>query len=133
MLAVASIVCTALSTRWPVCAARSVIVAVSESRLSPTKMTSGSWRRTERSVSAKPSPAFSFTSTCEIPARRCSIGFSMVTMLRRESAMSWSSPCAVVLLPLPVGPLMRIMPSGRRISRRSISRSAAVSPIFSSS
>ena len=36
--------------RWPVSAARRQVCAVSWSRTSPTRMTSGSWRRKERSA-----------------------------------------------------------------------------------
>ena len=55
-VATASLVCSVLSTRWPVCAAWTAISAVSRSRISPTRMTSGSWRRMERSVPAKVRP-----------------------------------------------------------------------------
>ena len=41
----ASSVCSVESTRWPVCAACIAILAVSWSRISPTRMTSGSCRR----------------------------------------------------------------------------------------
>jgi hypothetical protein len=44
-------------------------------------MTSGSWRRIDRSALAKVSPAFSFTCTCTIPWSLYSIGSSTVTML----------------------------------------------------
>ena len=44
----ASLVCSVESTRWPVSAARRQVCAVSWSRTSPTRMTSGSWRRKER-------------------------------------------------------------------------------------
>jgi len=41
----ASRVCRVDSTMWPVIAARSPISAVSRSRISPIRMTSGSWRQ----------------------------------------------------------------------------------------
>ena len=41
----ASLVCSVESTRWPVSAALTAISAVSKSRISPTMMMSGSWRR----------------------------------------------------------------------------------------
>ncbi len=46
-------------TRWPVSAAVSAVVIVSRSRISPRRITSGSWRNAPRSPSAKPvaSPA----------------------------------------------------------------------------
>ena len=40
-----SLVCSVVNTRWPVSAARMPICAVSRSRVSPTRMTSGSCRR----------------------------------------------------------------------------------------
>jgi hypothetical protein len=49
----ASLVCSVESTRWPVCAALIAISAVSRSRISPTMMMSGSWRRKARSAEAK--------------------------------------------------------------------------------
>src|SRR5437773_2403868 len=52
----ASFVCRVDSTRWPVCAALMAISAVSRSRISPTMMTSGSWRRKERMAEAKVNP-----------------------------------------------------------------------------
>jgi hypothetical protein len=55
--------------------------AVSRSRTSPTIITSGSWRRNERSPVAKVSPFFSFTCTCEMPSMLYSIGSSMVRTL----------------------------------------------------
>ncbi len=45
---VESLVCSVLKTWWPVSAARMAISAVSESRISPTITTSGSWRRMAR-------------------------------------------------------------------------------------
>ena len=53
IVSVASIVCRVLSTRWPVSAADRAAAAVSVSRISPTRMTSGSWRRTTRMALAK--------------------------------------------------------------------------------
>ena len=44
----ASLVCSVLNTRCPVSDAWMAISAVSRSRISPTMMTSGSWRRMER-------------------------------------------------------------------------------------
>ena len=48
MVCPASIVCSVLSTRWPVSAALSAILTVSRSRISPTKITFGAWRRAAR-------------------------------------------------------------------------------------
>jgi hypothetical protein len=52
----ASFVWTVLRTRWPVKAAWMPIWAVSKSRISPTMMISGSWRRKARRDEAKVSP-----------------------------------------------------------------------------
>src|SRR4030042_2807245 len=52
----ASLVCRVLRTRCPVKAALMEISAVSLSRISPTMIISGSWRRKERNTLAKESP-----------------------------------------------------------------------------
>jgi hypothetical protein len=49
----AVLVCSVLSTRWPVSEACTAICAVSRSRISPTITTSGSWRRMARRPRAK--------------------------------------------------------------------------------
>ena len=46
-------VCSVPKTRWPVSAAVSAVEIVSRSRISPTRITSGSWRNAARSASAK--------------------------------------------------------------------------------
>ena len=46
-------VCSVPKTRWPVSAAVSAVEIVSRSRISPTRITSGSWRSAARSASAK--------------------------------------------------------------------------------
>ena len=53
----ASWVCSVANTRWPVSAAVIAVEIVSRSRISPTRMTSGSWRRT--CLSALPNPCVS--------------------------------------------------------------------------
>ena len=58
---------TVVNTRWPVSAALMAICAVSWSRISPTMILSGSWRRIERRPRAKVSPFFSFTGICVMP------------------------------------------------------------------
>ena len=45
-----SFVCSVEKTRWPVSAACTAFCAVSSSRISPTMMMSGSWRRIVRSA-----------------------------------------------------------------------------------
>ena len=47
----ASCVCSVANTRWPVSAAVSAVEIVSRSRISPTRITSGSWRRAAFSAS----------------------------------------------------------------------------------
>ena len=54
----ASLVCSVEKTRCPVSAAWMAISAVSRSRISPTMITSGSWRTMWRSPLAKVSPIF---------------------------------------------------------------------------
>ena len=53
MAPAASLVWTVENTRWPVSDAWIAMSAVSPSRISPTMMTSGSWRRKLRSTDAK--------------------------------------------------------------------------------
>ena len=65
----ASLVCSVDSTRWPVSDACVAICAVSASRISPTRMMSGSWRSSARSAPANVMPTFSFTGTCGTPAQ----------------------------------------------------------------
>ena len=77
----ASLVCSVDSTRWPVSAALTAISAVSKSRISPTRMMLGSWRRNERSAAAKFRPMLSLTCTWLTPARLNSTGSSAVMML----------------------------------------------------
>ena len=57
MALAASLVCRVESTRCPVSDAWIAISAVSRSRISPTRMTSGSWRMIERSAAPKVRPA----------------------------------------------------------------------------
>ena len=49
----ASTVCSVERTRWPVSAADSAVCTVSSSRISPTRITSGSWRSTRRRARLK--------------------------------------------------------------------------------
>ena len=76
----ASLVCSVLSTRWPVSAACVASRAVSASRISPTMMTSGSCRSSDRSALANVKPAFSFTWNWLTPASSYSTGSSTVQM-----------------------------------------------------
>ena len=78
--AAASLVCRVENTRWPVSAAWMAISAVSASRISPTMMTSGSWRRIERRPLAKVSSIFGLTWIWPTPCSWYSTGSSMVMM-----------------------------------------------------
>src|SRR6266567_945546 len=74
----ASFVCSVLNTRCPVNAARMAISAVSKSRISPTMITFGSWRRMWRSPIANVSPMSERTAIWLIPLSSYSTGSSMV-------------------------------------------------------
>ena len=71
--------CSVLRTRWPVVAACIAIRAVSSSRISPTRMTSGSLRRIVRSPRAKVRPADGSISIWPTPGIWYSTGSSIVT------------------------------------------------------
>jgi hypothetical protein len=64
----ASLVWTVENTRWPVSDAVIATSAVSRSRISPTMMTSGSWRRNERSPDANVRSILELTWVCEMPS-----------------------------------------------------------------
>ena len=83
----ASLVCSVDSTRWPVSAACVAISAVSASRISPTSITSGSWRNSARNAVANVTPIFSFTGTCGTPSWY-SIGSSTVRIFSRPVRIS---------------------------------------------
>ena len=76
---------------WPVIAARRPICAVSVSRISPIRITSGSWRSTERSTEANERSIFSFTWIWFIPATWYSTGSSTVMILRAAVLSSFSA------------------------------------------
>ena len=128
----ASLVCRVLSTRWPVIAARTPISAVWVSRISPSRITSGSWRSTERSTRAKLSSILSFTWIWVTPASRYSIGSSTVTSLRSSLRSAVSSAYSEVVLPEPVGPVTSSMPLGRSMPRRTCASTCAGMPMRSS-
>ena len=88
--ATASLVCSVVSTRWPVIEAWRASSAVSESRTSPTSTTSGSCRRMDRSPLLKDRPARSFVCTCVMPGSWISTGSSRVTTFLSVVAM-WES------------------------------------------
>ena len=82
-VSVASIVWRVLMTKWPVCAAVSAVRTVSRSRISPIRMTSGSWRRTYLSADEYDSvsrPTSRWLMIESLSLCRISIGSSTVTM-----------------------------------------------------
>ncbi len=126
---VALLVCRVEKTRCPVSAAVITVEMVSGSRISPTMITSGSWRITLRRASGKEGVSVP-TSRCEIEAtpsvNRNSTGSSIVTMCTgRRWVMYLTSAARVVDLPLPVGPVTRTIPIGR--SQKSSSTSGRLS------
>ena len=76
---------------WPVSAASIAIRAVSASRISPTMITSGSARSTERSPVAKVRPALRWTPIWLTPSSRYSTGSSIVMMFLSTSLSSCSA------------------------------------------
>ncbi len=86
------------------------ICAVSRSRVSPTRMMSGSWRRKLRRAVANPRPISSFTWSWFTPFRLYSTGSSAVMMFTSGALIVWMAEYSVVVLPEPVGPVMRIIP-----------------------
>src|SRR5216684_404397 len=72
----ASFVCSVESTRCPVSAALIAIDPVSRSRISPTMMMFGSWRRNARSAAANVIPPSLRTSTWLMPSKLYSTGSS---------------------------------------------------------
>ncbi len=108
----ASFVCSVDSTRWPVSAAWIAFSAVSVSRISPTMMMSGSWRNTVRSVLANVMSTCGRTATWLKSSNTISIGSSIVMMFTSGLLRYLRTEYSVVVLPLPVGPVTRMMPVG---------------------
>ena len=121
----ASFVCIVQSTRWPVSAPRIAVIAVSSSRISPTRITSASWRSAPRSASRLlgASTPTSRWVMIALPSRWMnSIGSSTVTMWQgRCSLTSPSRTALVVLLPEPVGPVTKIRPRFSFAQARTVS------------
>ena len=116
----ALLVCSVEKTRCPVSAAVIAVDMVSRSRISPTMMTSGSWRMQLRSASWKVGVSVP-TSRCEMVAlsswNRNSIGSSIVTTWQgRALAMRLIIAARVVDFPDPVGPVISTMPLGYSVS-----------------
>ena len=124
----ASTVCSVESTRWPVSAALSAVWTVSSSRISPTRITSGSWRSTRRSARLKEAVSWPTSRWLTIELRsRCrnSIGSSIVTMCLDIVRFMWSIIAAsVVDLPEPVVPVSRMIPRSSSASSVTDSRQA---------
>ena len=128
----ASLVCSVVSTRWPVSEAWMAICAVSRSRISPTRMMSGSCRRKLRSSLAKVSSCSMLTWHCTRPCTSYSTGSSAVRILTVMSLSSLSAAYSVVVLPEPVGPVTMQMPLGLLVIWRTSSRSSSRRPTLSS-
>ncbi len=88
----ASLVCSVENTRWPVSDAWIAISAVSRSRISPIRITLGSWRRIERRPFANVRPTFAFTSIWPTPASWISTGSSIVMMFLSVALIRASAP-----------------------------------------
>ena len=109
-------VCSVAKTRWPVSAAVSAVEIVSRSRISPTRITSGSWRSAARSASEKDgasTPTSRWLTMQRLWACRNSIGSSIVMMCSvRVRLIESIIAASVVDLPEPVGPVTRTRPRG---------------------
>src|SRR6267378_3251108 len=80
------------NTRWPVSEAWIAISAVSRSRISPTRITSGSCRTMCRRPVAKDRPIFGFTAIWLTPLSWYSTGSSTVMILRSGELILSSAP-----------------------------------------
>ena len=124
----ASLVWRVENTKWPVSEARMAMSAVSRSRISPTMMTSGSWRSTWRRALAKVRPISGRTCIWFAPGTSYSMGSSTVTM-RRSVELIWRRKAlSEVDLPEPVGPVTSMMPCGYSSTRVICARSASSMP-----
>ena len=114
MVLAASMVCRVESTRWPVSEASSAMEIVSTSRISPTRMTLGAWRRAARRARAKvwvSAPTSRWLMVDMLCGCRYSIGSSMVMMWTAFSRLILLMIAAsVVDLPEPVGPVTSTIP-----------------------
>jgi len=103
------------------------------SRISPTMMMFGSWRRNAFSAAANDRPTPSFTSTWLIPSRLYSTGSSAVMTFTFGVFTRDSAEYRVVVFPEPVGPVTSTMPYGFRIADRKSFMLAGSKPSFSRS
>ena len=124
------LVCSVVSTRCPVIAARMQICAVSASRTSPTMITSGSWRRNARSAVAKSMPTEWRTCTWFRPLKRYSTGSSTVEMLTVGALIRLRQVYKVVLLPEPVGPVTKMSPCGALAASKKSLACRSLKPSF---
>ena len=114
-------VCRVAKTRWPVSAAVTASAIVSRSRISPTRITSGSSRsdgaqRVLESLGVHAQLAL-VDDAAACAMCRYSIGSSIVMMCSLRSWLIWLIIAAsVVDLPEPVGPVTRTRPRGFRVS-----------------
>src|SRR5687767_7424491 len=116
MVFAADEVCSVPNTRWPVSAPERARRMVSRSRISPTRITSGSSRSALRSALAKDSvcgPTSRWLIRHFFDSCTNSIGSSMVRMWPCSFSLTWLTIAAsVVDLPEPVGPVTSTMPRG---------------------
>ena len=101
-------------TRWPVSAACMAALNVSRSRISPTRMMSGSCRTAclravSQSMTSMPTSRWLMMHLSSLKVN--SIGSSMVTMWQRSRLLTyWSIAAIVVDLPEPVTPARMTIP-----------------------
>ena len=112
----ASFVCRVLKTRCPVRAARIAISAVSRSRISPTIIMSGSCLNIAFKPVAKVMPARGLIWDWLTPSSLYSTGSSTVMIFFVTVLSLLSAAYSVVVLPLPVGPVTKIIPNGLSIN-----------------
>ncbi len=114
--------CRVENTRCPVSAAASAACTVSMSRISPIRITSGSWRIAVRIAETKLSvstPTSRWLTDAIRSMWMTSIGSSIVRMWQRRVALMWSIIAArVVVFPVPVGPVRSTRPRGWTASWR---------------
>ena len=88
------------------------ICEVSRSRISPSMITSGSWRKNARNARGKVMPTASLTGTCMIPSMSYSTGSSTVSSFESIVLIRRRQEYSVVVLPQPVGPVLMKIPLG---------------------
>src|SRR5439155_1383061 len=121
----ASIVWSVERTRWPVSEASRAMEIVSTSRISPTRMTLGAWRRAARRARAKvwvSEPTSRWLMVARLWGCRYSIGSSIVmTWIGFSRLILLMMAASVVLLPDPgrtADGEVEVRDAGRRIEHR---------------